>query len=813
MNFHGACAVACIALPLMSSVVEALVSTASAQGVRIFRPITRSVVDQKRINDAARLSLRVVKPRLDILPGKAGARVSSVVLNDDRGLLLAIQEDGVARLWDLEQGIQLGGSFAEGLVDAVLVGRGQATEAIGLNRDGTVVAISPVGARSSIGRLPQALAQASQAVFSHDGSTLVVHAVDGWWLFDDADIENLANTRHDFRPLLFRDRSLVGRIVYRSRSGDIAARDIEPGSMEQEIGGCREGIPVTAGAFSPRGDFVVLGDRRGNICLKIFPGENPLAVRPSTATDGHDAGIRFVDMDQDGTHFATSDGDTVSVWSVAPAIRHLASFRLAEPHAGQIALDARRGWVFAGEKNGTVGIYSYSARESGRIASLISLSDGNWMVVDSEGRFDGPQRSGEAMSWAGNTVAETLPLNSFLERYFEPGLLAKLDDGTPRFLNRDIQNITEDGYVFPPSLYIEPVAPGPYNGGDRVTIRIRLEDMEYPRSAVSEIRLYHNGKLVPQTQMHDDLPNGVFDFRVRLLPGSNTFRAVGVGREGVEGPSAAATPITVPAPIEQRRRMRVIAIGINDYVSPSLRLSFSRNDASKVVSALQDQGKPLYGEIDAVTLLDAAASAAAIKEHISRRSASARDILVIFFAGHGYAIREEQRLEWYLFPYTPAWDTGGALSERTISRHGVSGRELLKLLTDVPERRVFLVLDSCRSGAVISAIGNLAADDALERKVLRRIAHVGGIHVLAAARANQDAIELASVTHGALTFLLLEGIRGKADGNGDREVTVQEVVEYATHEMPLLSRRENLENISQLPVGYSQGSDFGLAGL
>ena len=54
-------------------------------------------------------------------------------------------------------------------------------------------------------------------------------------------------------------------------------------------------------------------------------------------------------------------------------------------------------------------------------------------------------------------------------------------------------------------------------------------------------------------------------------------------------------------------------------------------------------------------------------------------------------------------------------------------------------------------------------------------------------------------------------MRGKADVNRDRQVTVQEIVGYATREMPLLSQRLVSETISQMPVAYSRGADFALA--
>ena len=152
-----------------------------------------------------------------------------------------------------------------------------------------------------------------------------------------------------------------------------------------------------------------------------------------------------------------------------------------------------------------------------------------------------------------------------------------------------------------------------------------------------------------------------------------------------------------------------------------------------------------------------------------------------------------------------------------IRRHGISSRRLMRLLTKTQAQRVFLILDSCRSGAVVDAVSSStgrALDDAVGQKTLRRIARVGGIHILAASRADEDAIELLSVPHGALTYLILEGIRGAADENRKpKRFSVGEIIRYATREMPLLSQRLVKETISQKPVGYSRGADFALAGL
>ena len=114
-------------------------------------------------------------------------------------------------------------------------------------------------------------------------------------------------------------------------------------------------------------------------------------------------------------------------------------------------LDAERGWIFVGEQNGTVGICSYSRGEVIRIANLVSTNDDGWAVLDREGRFEGPQNAIDALVWAGETAAQTLPVDAFSEGYFEPGLLAKLDDELPRFLNEQARDLSKDGFIQPPA--------------------------------------------------------------------------------------------------------------------------------------------------------------------------------------------------------------------------------------------------------------------------------------------------------------------------------------------------------------------------
>ena len=345
----------------------------------------------------------------------------------------------------------------------------------------------------------------------------------------------------------------------------------------------------------------------------------------------------------------------------------------------------------------------------------------------------------------------------------------------------------------------------------------------YPVENIVGIRLYHNGKLVldgaGETTLKTSLP---------LVPGENLIGAVAVGRGGVEGPFSRRIVRVSGTP--PRSNLNVVAIGINDYANPSWELFYPRNDAATVGSTLREKGARLrgkgddsaFGDVRVETLFDRSARKDAIENLLLRSSSGPHDVLVIYFAGHGYALQEEHGWDWYLLPYTSEWRRRTQSPDEfddLIRQHGLSARRLMTLLTRVAAQRIFLVLDSCYSGAVVKAVEGLAAssprvgDDAATQKVLRQVARVGGLHVLAASRAHERATELQLEPHGALTYLILEGMKGHADKDGDQSVSVREVIDYTTVEMPNLADKLSQEPISQKPVGYSRGTNFAVAGL
>ena len=802
--------------------------SAEAQLTRVIGGVSRTISDSwKRIvSEPQRFRIR---PTLVIDPLRQAGDVTALSADQSQRLILAVHGDGAAYVWDLERGVRMGGRFGD-IVAGTIRGAGRSAEVVVIHRDGSVSALRLNGEHRALGSAIQGFDPRTAPTLSDDGTALAFRTHDGRWHVRTvgtlgSSSATLPDAARKAQPILSPDGSTV---VYRVTDGSLTAGRISHSGVRimGSLDGCGRGAPTTAGVFTPIGTRVVLGDARGRLCAWAVAGESApkrLFVVPTRQLGGAVAALA---MDREGRRVAArGSSGVVEVWTVSGKIRRLATVRLASGSARPLLLDTSRGWIFGGEADGTIAIHSLERGEPTAVGWLISTTLG-WTVLDRLGRFDGSQSGIDALSWSGETatrIRQNLPVDAFSESYFEPGLLVKLaEPERADYLTAEVEDLSEDGYLRPPRVTIDPIPSEGRVAGEQISVMARQAEPDYPEKLLSDIRLYHNWKLVPDGKL--SRTDGTAQFSVRLAPGQNEFIARGVGYRGIEGPSSAARTVNIAAP-PVRPALRLVAVGIDDYARPDWELLYAKNDAKTLVSTLRGRSGGLFDNVQTVALLDSSADKSTIEARILETATSPHDVLVVYFSGHGYAIREKEGWEWYLLPFTSEWQhraSSQADLEGQIRTFGLPSKRLMQLLGRSPAQRVFLVLDSCQSGAVVNAFEALtgsddgALDDAVAQKSLRRLARVGGIHVLAASRAQEDATELQVVPHGALTYLVIEGLSGKADGVSDRgrdgKVSVREIVDYAALEMPTLSHKLVQEPITQNPVGYSRGEDFPLAG-
>lgn len=769
----------------------------------------------------------IQRPRLRIAEGQRAGAVIRMAFGRDRDFLFTVLSDGSARWWDLRRGLQRGTMPGGSILSGTVRGGGAAMEMVAVRADGSSVLQRLDGTSYPLSGPVSGFDGTIQPAIAGNGA-IAFRTRDGtWWVgVRDGERVVLPEAAAEALPTFSADGYRLAWLTDHGRAVRVmrpAHRTPEPSGL---ISGCSGSARITAARFTPAGSRLLLGDADGRICLwDLSGGDRPqLLFSVRTALQGP---VRTMAMDHQRRLAAVGDGrQRVELWPIAGRIARVSSVTLGLSAASALALDAERGWLLAGGENGKLVVHDFRDRNDGQrsrpVAQLLS-TDAGWSVLDRNGRFDGSQNGIDALSWTGATEGDEaghiLPLDAFSESHYEPGLLAKLDAPASALLNDAARDLPGSGYIRPPRVTIDT---GARDGAGRLSLTVRVE-RGYPARHIAGLRLYRNGKLVLDAAGEAALETGM-----ALVPGENRVRAVAVGPDGVEGPPATLTVMGPGAP--SASKLNVVAIGINDYANPAWELFYPRNDAETMVATLREKGVRMrgsrdgapFGGVHAETLLDRLARKDAIEDLLSQSSMDVNDVLVVYFAGHGYALREERGWDWYLLPYTREWRRRTDSPEEfddMIRRHGLSARRLMTLLTQAAAQRVFLVLDSCYSGAVVEAVEGIAAsrpkagDDAATQKVLRQIARIGGLHVLAASRAHERATELQLEPHGALTWLVLDGLKGGADTNGDRTVSVRELIEYASAEMPKLADRLSQEPISQKPMGYSRGIDFAVAGL
>ena len=800
---------------------------AEAQMTRVIGGVSRTISDswQRIVSEPQRFRIR---PKLVIDPQRQAGDVTALSADQSRRLVLAVHGDGAAHMWDLERGVRIGGRFGD-IVAGTIRGAGRSTEIVAIHSDGSASALRLNGEHQSVGTTIQGFDPRTVPTLSRDGTAMVFRTHGGRWHVHTIGTLGtrpaaLPDAARQARPILSPDGSTI---VYRATGGTLAAGRVTRSGVRivGSLDGCGRGVPITAGVFTSIGSRVVLGDARGRLCAWAFAGESAPKRLFAVPTRQLGGAVAELAMDREGRRVvARGSSGVVEVWTVSGKIRRLATVRLSSGSARPLLLDSSRGWLFGGEADGTIAIHSLKGGKTTTVGWLISTALG-WTVLDRLGRFDGSQSGIDALTWSGETatrIRQDLPVDAFSESYFEPGLLAKLaEPERADYLTAEVEDLSEDGYMRPPRVTIDPIHSEGRVVGEQISITVRQTEPDYPERLLSDIRLYHNGKLVPDGKL--SRTDGTAQFSVRLASGQNEFLARGVGYRGIEGPSSVVRNATIAAPL-RRPALRLVAVGIDDYARPDWELLYAKNDAKTLVSALRGRSRGLFDDVETVALLDSSADKATIEARILEAATSPHDVLVVYFSGHGYAFREKEGWEWYLLPFTNEWRrkaTSQADYDARIRTFGLPSKRLMQLLGRSPAQRVFLVLDSCRSGAVVSAFEALtrsddaALDDAVTQKSLRRLARVGGIHVLAASRAQEDATELQLEKHGALTYLVIEGLSGEADGVGDRasdgKVSVREIVDYAALEMPTLAHKLSQEPITQNPVGYSRGEDFAIA--
>jgi hypothetical protein len=381
-------------------------------------------------------------------------------------------------------------------------------------------------------------------------------------------------------------------------------------------------------------------------------------------------------------------------------------------------------------------------------------------------------------------------IDNLFEKFFNPVYVASVLQGKKVEATADIRK----GILSPPEVRITSPAAGSVLNTDTLAVAVAARDTG---GGIDEIRLYHNGKVVGGDQRAVKIvPRGgetVRQYSVSLVDGANTFRAVGFSRDRTES-NPYELMVRLKAPSKEVS-LYVLAVGINKYKNPALNLNYAEPDAKSIAGFFSQRGGGLFRKVNIREIYSEQATRENIVSQLNElQNTNPQDAVLIYLAGHGESLNDK----WYFIPHELTYPE----READVRTKGVSSDDLSGYIKNIKAQKILLLVDACKSGAVLIAFRGFE-----DRKALSQLSRSTGVHVVAASTKDQFAAEVKDLGHGVFTYTLLAGLGGKAAGPGE-PVTVRKLMVYVEEQLPEITKKYKQE--AQYPVVDSRGMDFPL---
>ncbi|HMG75749.1 MAG TPA: caspase family protein [Pyrinomonadaceae bacterium] len=533
------------------------------------------------------------------------------------------------------------------------------------------------------------------------------------------------------------------------------------------------------------------------------------------AIKGHGKGVTTVVFSRDGKLLASSATDnTIKIWDVASKreLRTL-SGHTANIESMDFSPDGRL--LASASDEGSTFLWDTNTGE--HLLTLISLDDGEWMVVTPEGLFDGTPASWNQILWRYNQdTFNVAPIEWFFNEYYYPGLLADVFAGKRPRVAQDVSRKDRRQPIVKLSL---PGEAAPAGGFAARTIKIKIDitdaaaDKDHPQgSGARDLRLFRNGSLVKV--WHGDALKGQaatgLEEEITVVAGPNRLTAYAFNQDNVKSKDANLL-VTGADSLKRAGTAWVIAVGVNEYANSQYNLKYAVADAQSFAEELRRQQTQVarFDHVEVIALLNENATKANFLSALRRlagaseaptlkaglmdriKRAEPEDAVIIYFAGHGTA----QGQRFYLLPHDLGY-TGerGALDEsglKTILSHSISDLELEDAVEGLAAGSLLMVIDACNSGQALEAEEKRRGP--MNSKGLAQLAYEKGMYILTAAQSYQAALEAAQLGHGLLTYALVEeGLKTAAADNEPKDgiLSAREWLDFATERVPLMQEEK-----------------------
>ena len=431
--------------------------------------------------------------------------------------------------------------------------------------------------------------------------------------------------------------------------------------------------------------------------------------------------------------------------------------------------------------------------------SFYNFREGEWIAITPEGFYQSSAQGGRYLNVRiGERVSS---IDQYLESFFRPDrvqlALAGLPSPTPvtrpiepeptqpAVATAPVPEAKPEAATPPPApVSIVAIKPAPEVAivntptrltTDEATVKLKITDAG---GGIGDVRLYLNGTAVVFDKSRNlqvaarPAAGQEISYKLRLVPGRNSVRAVAFNADNSMQSADAVHEIAVEIAVVKRPALHAIVVGINEYENPKLQLRYAVADANLFAATLREKSAGLFGAVNVRLLLTRAdttkAAIAQGTEELARTRRSGGPVRVLRRL-HGTVDEGE---------YFLITSNVGATSTRKLQQDALRQNDIKDLIANVPTTKKLVVLDTCNAGKLGEAIQVAVLTRGLKRgRGAKLLSRAVGSTIISASSSVQEALE-GYRGHGLFTYIVAEGLKGKADLNRDGFVKTSELADY-----------------------------------
>lgn len=501
--------------------------------------------------------------------------------------------------------------------------------------------------------------------------------------------------------------------------------------------------------------------------------------------------VKAVAFSPDGHAVASgSSGNSIELWNITSGKLHL-SLNGHENEVNTLVFFPDGKKMISGSSDGTARIWDVTTGKE--LAKFVSFNDGEWVTITSEGYFDASEHGDKHLNVRiGEGLHEVYGIDQYRESFYRPDLVKIALGGGSLKDFRNIATVKASPQVA--------IVDTPASTSDSETkVTVKLTDMG---GGIGDVRLYLNGSAVLLDNSRalkrvttNDGKSVTRTYTVKLSNGKNALRAIAFNDDNSMQSTDALYEINASIKVASKPTLHAIIVGIQEFKNPKLKLSFPVADADLFADTLTKSASGLFGKVDIkkLTTREETTSENIRKELTALRSLNPDDLFVFYVASHGTVDDGE---------YFLITSNVGPLSTDKLKSDALRQNELKELIANIPTTKKVIVLDTCNSGALSDVMLTRGMSEDTAIKILSRAV---GSTILSASTSSQEALE-GYKGHGLFTFVLSEGLSGKADKGKSGFIKTTDLADYVESEVPEIA--EKIFKRAQYPTKTISGQGF-----